>query len=190
MMPITMTSQWPRWRLKSPASRLFIQPFIQTQIKENIKAPRHWPLCGEFTGTGEFPAQRAGYAENVSIWWRHHVTLSVVTPQVVVMTTCDVTNDHNFGIKVTIDHQWVALDSWGNVYVWECYVLYACGWQIMAIIVMAWQVMAVCCDSCVNDSTQHHHNDLISGPCSFGPRFTKWTDVLPQDPAKSRSREI
>ena len=25
---------------------------IQTQIKENIKAPRHWPLCGEVTGTG------------------------------------------------------------------------------------------------------------------------------------------
>ena len=27
-------------------------------MKENIKAPRHWPLCGEVTGTGEFPAQR------------------------------------------------------------------------------------------------------------------------------------
>ena len=51
---------------------LFTQPFIQTHIKENIKAPRHWPLCGEFTGTGEFPAQKASYAENVSIWWRHH----------------------------------------------------------------------------------------------------------------------
>ena len=51
---------------------MFTQPFIQTQIKENIKAPRHWPLCGEFTGTGEFPAQRASYADNVSIWWRHH----------------------------------------------------------------------------------------------------------------------
>ena len=25
------------------------QPFIHAQIKENIKAPRHWPLCGEFT---------------------------------------------------------------------------------------------------------------------------------------------
>ena len=25
------------------------------------------------TGTGEFPAQRASNAENVSIWWRHHV---------------------------------------------------------------------------------------------------------------------
>ena len=39
-----------RWCLKSPASRLFVQPFIRAQIKENIKAPRHWPLCGEFTG--------------------------------------------------------------------------------------------------------------------------------------------
>ena len=54
--------------LKSPASILFAQPFIQTQIKENIKAPRHWPLCREFT-------QMASNAENVSIWWRHHVNL-------------------------------------------------------------------------------------------------------------------
>ena len=51
---------------KSPASRLFTQPFIRAQIKENIKAPRHWP-----PGTGEFPAQIASNAENVSIWWRH-----------------------------------------------------------------------------------------------------------------------
>ena len=30
-------------------------------------------LCAENSpGTGEFPAQRASYAENVSIWWRHH----------------------------------------------------------------------------------------------------------------------
>ena len=39
------------------------------QIKENIKAPRHWPLCGKFT---EVPAQMASNAEKVSIWWRHH----------------------------------------------------------------------------------------------------------------------
>ena len=25
-------------------------PFIPAQIKENIKASRHWPLYGEFTG--------------------------------------------------------------------------------------------------------------------------------------------
>ena len=31
-------------------------------------------LCaGNSPGTGEFPAQVAGNAENVSIWWRHHV---------------------------------------------------------------------------------------------------------------------
>ena len=31
------------------------QPFIQTQIKENIKAPRHWPLWGGFTGDRWIP---------------------------------------------------------------------------------------------------------------------------------------
>ena len=25
--------------------------------QRSIKGPRHWPLCGEFTGTGEFPAR-------------------------------------------------------------------------------------------------------------------------------------
>ena len=29
---------------------IFVQPFVQSQIKEIIKAPRHWPLCGEFSG--------------------------------------------------------------------------------------------------------------------------------------------
>ena len=30
-------------------------------------------LCaGNSPGTGVFPAQMASYAENVSIWWRHH----------------------------------------------------------------------------------------------------------------------
>ena len=32
-------------------------------------------LCaGNSPVTGEFPAQRASNAENVSIWWRHHVS--------------------------------------------------------------------------------------------------------------------
>ena len=67
---IAVTSKWARWRLKSSALRLFTQPFIQAQVKENIKAPRHWSLCGEYTETGEFPTQRAINAENISIWWR------------------------------------------------------------------------------------------------------------------------
>ena len=49
------------------------EPFIQAQITENIKAPRHWALYGEFTMTGEFPAQMVSNAENGSIEWRHHV---------------------------------------------------------------------------------------------------------------------
>ena len=65
---ITMTSSWAWWRPQSSASRLFTQPFIQAQIKETITAPRQRPLCGEFKVTGEFPAQMASNAENVSIW--------------------------------------------------------------------------------------------------------------------------
>ena len=57
---------------KSPASPLFTQPLIHVQFKENTKAPRHWPLCGNSPVTGEFTAQRASNTENVSIWWRHH----------------------------------------------------------------------------------------------------------------------
>ena len=34
-------------------------------------------LCAGYSPvTGEFPAQRASNAENVSIWWRHHERLS------------------------------------------------------------------------------------------------------------------
>ena len=44
-----------RWRFKSLASRLLIEPFIQAQIKWNIKAPRHWPLWGEFTSDRWIP---------------------------------------------------------------------------------------------------------------------------------------
>ena len=52
---ITVTSWWARLRLESPASPLFTQPVIRVQIKENIKAPRQWPLCGKFTGDRWIP---------------------------------------------------------------------------------------------------------------------------------------
>ena len=75
-----MMSEWAPWRLKSPASRLFAQQFIGAQIKENIKVPRHRPLCGEFTG--DFPAQMASNAENVSNWWRHHDTICAIEARI------------------------------------------------------------------------------------------------------------
>ena len=38
-----------------PSLTMFTQPFIRVQIKENIKAPRHWPLWGKFTGNRWIP---------------------------------------------------------------------------------------------------------------------------------------
>ena len=46
--------------------------FYSDADQRKIKVTRQWPLCREFTGTGEFPAQKASNAENVSIWLRHH----------------------------------------------------------------------------------------------------------------------
>ena len=42
--------------------------------QRSIKAPRHWSLWGEFPGDGWIPPQRTSNAENVFIWWRHHVS--------------------------------------------------------------------------------------------------------------------
>ena len=47
-----------RWCLKSPASWLFIQLFVQALIKENIKVLCHWPLWGEFTGDPWIPRKK------------------------------------------------------------------------------------------------------------------------------------
>ena len=52
--------------------RCLLKRLFKAQIKENIKAPRHWPLWGEFTSGRWIPTQRASNAENVPIWWRHH----------------------------------------------------------------------------------------------------------------------
>ena len=51
-----VSNHWPHDCL---LNRLF-----KLQIKENTKAPCHWPLCGEFT--------------DVYIWWRHHAIPELV----------------------------------------------------------------------------------------------------------------
>ena len=62
-------------------SRLFTQSFIHVQIKENNKL-RVTGLCeGNAPVTGEFPAQRASNAENVSIGWRHHAIVTSTDPK-------------------------------------------------------------------------------------------------------------
>ena len=68
---ITVTSWWARWRLKSPAYRLVTQPFLVCSSKKTSKLCVTGLCEGNSPVTGEFPAQRAGKAGNVSIWWRH-----------------------------------------------------------------------------------------------------------------------
>ena len=47
-IPLTKTADAELWHfLRSE--------FIQAQIKENIKAPHHWPLCGDFRGERWIP---------------------------------------------------------------------------------------------------------------------------------------
>ena len=65
---ITTTSKWARWRLKSPASWLFTQPFIEAQCKENTQAPRHWPLWGEFTKDRQIPRTKGQWRGKCFLW--------------------------------------------------------------------------------------------------------------------------
>ena len=68
-----------RWRHNDHAGVSNDQPqccllnrLFRHKSKETSKL-RVTGLCaGNSPGTGEFPAQMASYAENVSIWWRHH----------------------------------------------------------------------------------------------------------------------
>ena len=80
--PIIQTLKSLRWRHNERDSVSNYQPhdfllnrLFKRRSKRIIKAPRHWPLCGNSPGIGEFPAQMASNAENVSIWWRHHVLM-------------------------------------------------------------------------------------------------------------------
>ena len=86
---ITVTSLWARWRLKSPASRLFVQPLIRHRSKEASKF-RVTGLCwGNPSVAGILldSPQKASNAENVSIWWRHHAIVLVPMKQPSMMRT-------------------------------------------------------------------------------------------------------
>ena len=81
---ISVYRQW-RWifthytdvimsRLASQITSLtVVYSIVYSDADQIIKAPRITGLCAvNSSGTGEFLAQMTSYAENVSIWWRHH----------------------------------------------------------------------------------------------------------------------
>ena len=69
-----------RWRHNDHAGVSNHQPhgcllnrLFRRKSKKTSKLRATGLCAGNSPGTGEFPAQMASYAENVSIWWRHHV---------------------------------------------------------------------------------------------------------------------
>ena len=82
------------YRLKSPASPLFTQSFIQTQIKENIKAPRHWPLCGEFTGDRWIPRTNGQLRGKC-----FHLMTSSCTGQYIIVDETSILNISSFTVQ-------------------------------------------------------------------------------------------
>ena len=81
---ITVTLQLMPRRLKSPASRLFAQPFVQAHTKENIKAQGHWPLWGEPTGDRWIPLTHKG-----SVTRKIFPFDDVIMNQMIETKTCD-----------------------------------------------------------------------------------------------------
>ena len=79
-------------------------------------------LCKENSPvTGEFPAQKASNAENVSIWWRHHAQsishrkkwelswCQLCYHWWLSLTTCGATGDDKVGIMKTLDFQCILM---------------------------------------------------------------------------------
>ena len=66
----------------------FLNCLFRRRSKKTSKL-RVTGLCaGNSPGTGEFPAQMASNAENVSIWWRHHVQDHSCKEHVSKLTIC------------------------------------------------------------------------------------------------------
>ena len=82
---ITVTTWWGLWRLKSPASRLFTQPFVQAQIKEKHqtsvslafvrrihRSPLNSPHRGPVTQRNSYLIEgdhSNRYGQNTNIFW-------------------------------------------------------------------------------------------------------------------------
>ena len=91
--------------------------------EQRKQAPHHWPFWGNSPVTGEFSSQRASNAENVSIWWRHHVmTVTSLTPE-----RCD------SGFKSGIPNTCYGLGSWAilvKALSGECHGIHVTRWSI------------------------------------------------------------
>ena len=70
---ITVTSQWARCVSNHQPLDCLLNRLFRRRSKKTSKLRATGLCAGNSPETGEFPAERASNAENVSIWWRHHV---------------------------------------------------------------------------------------------------------------------
>ena len=59
--------------------KCLLNRLLRLRSKKTSKLSATGLCAGNSPGTGEFLAQTASNAENVSIWWRHHVCSQVIT---------------------------------------------------------------------------------------------------------------
>ena len=66
----------------------FLNRLFGRRSKKTSKFRITGHCVGNSPGTGEFPAQMASNAENVSIWWRHYVYMQIPLPAGVRVSVC------------------------------------------------------------------------------------------------------
>ena len=91
---ITLSTNWRKWYINRACSLRWrhndhagvsnhqphgclLNRLFRRKPKKTSKLRVNGLCAGNSPGTGEFPAQMASYAENVSIWWRHHVLTAI-----------------------------------------------------------------------------------------------------------------
>ena len=80
-----MSLQWRHNELDSVSDHqpheCLVNGLFRRRSKKTSKL-RYTGLCAGYSpATGEFPAQEASNAENVSIWWRHHGEINATFPK-------------------------------------------------------------------------------------------------------------
>ena len=90
--PSTSTSQWRHDGRDGVSNHQHYDCLLSRLFRRRSKKVaklRVTGLCARNSPvTGEFPAQRDSNAENVSIWWRHHVSSASHPPPVWDYHTC------------------------------------------------------------------------------------------------------
>ena len=94
--------------MSAMASRLYLDCLLKRLLRRRSKETpklRVTDLCaGNSPVTGEFPAQRASNAENIPIWWRHHVFVvdesSLITISLIMICNPEIYRCHKNAVRL------------------------------------------------------------------------------------------